>query len=129
MKSGTKTLTLDVETNEILPEITTTIVELTPELVEQLQKIAMYDEYIQNTQLENQINELYSLTIPKINAISFPNQNDILENIPNKQHPVSLKEEQSKDDDIRQVIQWKKWTSTSKHEICFKKTLKSISNI
>ena len=58
MESDTKTLTLDVETNEILPEITTTIVELTPELVEQLQKIGMYGEYIQKTQLENQINEL-----------------------------------------------------------------------
>ena len=86
----TKALTPDVETNEILPGITTTNAELTPEIIEQLQKIGMYDKYIQKTQLDNQINELYSLTIPTLNAISFPNPEDILEYIVNKRHPINL---------------------------------------
>ena len=43
----TKALTPVVETNEILPGITTTHAELTPEIIEQLQNIGMYDEYIQ----------------------------------------------------------------------------------
>ena len=83
------------------------------ELVEQLQKIGRYDEYIQKNQLENQISKLYSLTIPKINAISFPNPDDMLENILTKQHPIRLKEEQHKDEDIRQFIQEKRLAPTN----------------
>ena len=104
----TKALTRDVETNKILKEITT-VAELTPEIIKQLQKIGMYDEYMQKTQLDNQISELFIPTVATINAMCFPNPEDILENIVNKQHTQLVsKKEQNKDDNIRQVIQWKK---------------------
>ena len=78
--------------------------------INQLKVHGLFDQFLAQQPAEDHavtVNGFFSFTsAPQINLIESIAFEDILDDLPNRIHPLTLKEEQSKDKVIREVITW-----------------------
>ena len=76
----------------------------------QLKVHGLFDQFLAQQPAEDHVvtvNGLFSfISAPQINLIESNDFEDVLNDLPNRIHPLNLKEEQSKDEVIREVFTW-----------------------
>ena len=95
------------EIQEAFPEQ----MQMTNELRQQLESVGLLEAYLQKQAITQNSDELEAQTLvrlmkPAISAIEYPDPADVFSDIQNRNEPLNLKEEQSKDPDIEEVIKW-----------------------
>ena len=95
------------EIQEAFPEQ----MQMTNELRQQLESVGLLEAYLQKQAITQNSDELEAQTLvrlmkPAISAIEYPDPADVFSDIHNRNEPLNLKEEQSKDPDIEEVIKW-----------------------
>ena len=97
------------EVNNFPDESQSTIDE---NFIAQLKAHGLYDHFLTKQPEEEAdivITGLFSLVpVPQVNLIESNDFEDVLNDLPNRSHPINLKQEQQNDEVIREVIEWKK---------------------
>ena len=75
----------------------------------QLQELELYDAYVERKR-ENgdEISSLFKLKRAEVNAIQYANQDDLLNDLTDREEILDLASEQTKDEEIMQAIEWKR---------------------
>ena len=95
------------------------------DMISKLEALGLYETYLERKQRnQNDINELWKLSREEVNQVQLPSSEDVLSDLLQKQDSLDLKREQSRDEDISQVIEWKN-SGTKRFEVC----LNSIEEI
>ena len=77
-------------------------------MISKLEALGLYETYLERKQRnQNDINELWKLSRAEVNQVQLPSSEDVLSDLLQKQDSLDLTREQSRDEDISQVIEWK----------------------
>ena len=76
------------------------------DMISKLEALGLYETYLERKQRnQNDINELWKLSREEVNQVKLPSSEDVLSDLLQKQDSLDLKREQSRDEDISQVIE------------------------
>ena len=78
--------------------------------IEQLITCGLSDQYVEQTKIEvgTDIRGFLQLNKPEINEVQYSNPLDVLSDIADRIQPLTLYNEQQQDEDISEIIRWKK---------------------